>query len=90
MSQHKSLKADKYKYFRTVRTRRERVEKLMRNLKWVEGQSPFGLPKEIIRKIKKKIKKETKKVELTPSASIAEPSTKKKKTSRDDKETSRR
>lgn len=57
MSLHKSLKSESYPNVRSVRTRRERVEKLIRNLKWMEkNQSVYALPKEIIKKLKKKIK----------------------------------
>ena len=47
---------------RNVLTRHERIEKLQSDERWIEGQSPFGLPK--IRIIKavlgKKKKKKTK------------------------------
>ncbi|HSQ56345.1 MAG TPA: small basic protein [Gemmata sp.] len=45
---------------RCVLTRAERIAKMMENGKWVEGQSPFGLPKTRVQKIvlKKKVKKE--------------------------------
>ena len=47
---------------RNVLTRHERIEKLQSDERWIEGQSPFGLPK--IRVIKavlgKKKKKKTK------------------------------
>lgn len=90
MSQHKSLKRNKYQEFRTVHTRRERVEKLMRNLKWLKGMSVFGLPKEIIRRLKLKIKDEKEeKKEITPLYT-SPTEEKRKKTSRDDKETRRR
>ena len=45
---------------RSVLTRAERIEKLMRDEKWEEGRSPFGLPKVRVQKIvlKKAKKKE--------------------------------
>ena len=59
MSQHPSLKRDKWKSMRSVRKRWERVQKLERNLKWLEqNQSVYGLPKEKIFRLKKLIKKE--------------------------------
>lgn len=89
MSLHKSLKGDKYKEFRSVRTRRERVEKLIRNLKWLEGRSVYGLPKEIIRRLKYKIKQE--KVEKKVEPIYTPPTEEKtKKKSRDDTETRRK
>jgi len=94
MSIHQSFRNNKWKNFRSVRTRRERVEKLMRNYKWVKDMSVYGLPKEILRKIMYKIKKEktVKKdlVDYAISLPSKEDSTKKKKISRDDKETNRR
>ncbi|MCE9565887.1 MAG: small basic protein [Planctomycetes bacterium] len=45
---------------RCVLSRAERIAKMMENGKWVEGQSPFALPKTRVQKIvlKKKVKKE--------------------------------
>ena len=66
MSIHKSLRVERYPKIRSVRNRRERIQKLIRTEKWVEGMSVYGLPKEKIRRIKLKIKDEKKKVEETP------------------------
>ena len=94
MSIHKSFKRNRFKEHRTVRTRRERVEKLIKNLKWVKGQSPYGLPKEVIRKLELKIKKEEKPkkslVEMALGLPTKAESTKKKKTSKDDRKNTRR
>lgn len=87
MSQHNSLKSNKWIEKRSVRTRRERIEKLKRNLKWVEGMSVYGLPKEIIRRLKLKIKKEEVKKEIVPLYSPPTEENKKRKISRDDIET---
>ncbi len=89
MSKHKSLKSNKFGEIKSVRTRRERVAKLIRNLKWAEGMSVYGLPKEVILRLKYKIKKEEKPKEVIPPYE-AIVDKKKKKTSRDDKETNRR
>ena len=89
MSKHKSLKRNKWTEIRSVRTRRERVAKLIRNLKWAKGMSVYGLPKEVIRRLIFKIKKEEKPKTIVPVYS-ALTDVKKKKTSRDDKETQRR
>ena len=73
MSQHRSLKTNKFKVIRSVRSRRERVEKLIRNLEWMEkNQSVYNLPKEKIVRIKYKIKKalEKKDTPLTPTPPI--------------------
>ena len=93
MSQHKSLKTNKWKTKRSVNKRWERLAKLNRTLKWVEGMSVYGLPKEKILRIKLKIKE--KKETLTEAQKmenlyqeIKEPKSKKK--ARDDKETRRR
>jgi len=45
---------------RCVLSRAERIAKMMENGKWVDGQSPFALPKTRVQKIvlKKKVKKE--------------------------------
>ena len=90
MSIHPSLKVNKYKEKRNVRSRRERVEKLIRNFNWLEkNKSVYGLPKEKIVHLKLKIKTEKiEKKEVVPLyASIMEETKKKKKKSRDDKET---
>lgn len=89
MSIHKSLKADRFPVKRSVRTRRERLEKLKRTEKWVEGMSIYGLPKEKILQIKLKIKKEKKELtnEDVAQSIITKNEGHKKKTSRDDTET---
>lgn len=44
---------------RSVLTRAERIQKLKEQEKWVEGRSPFGLPKvRVVRLVVKKSKKE--------------------------------
>ncbi len=45
---------------RCVLTRVERILKMKEDGKWIEGQSPFGIPKTRVQKItlKKKVKKE--------------------------------
>lgn len=44
---------------RSVLTRGERIQKLQEQEKWVEGRSPFGLPKvRVVRLVVKKAKKE--------------------------------
>jgi len=83
MSIHKSLKSKRFPKIRTVRKRYERIEKLKRTLKWVEGMSIYGLPKEIIRRLKWKIKKEEVKKEIVPLYDFIQEESKKKKTSRD-------
>ena len=88
MSKHPSLKRNKFKEVRSVRTRRERLLKLQRNLKWLEkNRSAYGLPKEKIIRLKLKIAKEEKKKEIVPLYSAPVEETRKKKTSRDDTET---
>ena len=63
MSLHSSLKSDKFKEHRTVRTRMERLEKLQLNLQWLDkNRSVYGLPKEVLRRLKYKIKKEKEEV----------------------------
>ena len=66
MSIHKSLKIDKYKQTRNVRKRYERLRKLIRTEKFVDGLSVFGLPKEKIRRLKIKIKEVKKEEGLIP------------------------
>lgn len=85
MSMHKSLKTNKFKPARNVRKRFERIEKLKRNMKWVESQSVYGLPKEKIVKIKTKIKEKIEKAkDLADFAlGISNESDKTKKQSRD-------
>lgn len=61
MSIDKSLRSSgKLGRTRSVLTRAERIEKLMKDEKWQEGRSPFGLPKVRVQKIvlKKAKKKE--------------------------------
>ena len=44
---------------RSVLTRAERIKKLQENEKWVDGRSPFGLPKvRVVKIVLKKAKKE--------------------------------
>jgi small basic protein (TIGR04137 family) len=44
---------------RSVLTRGERIQKLKEQEKWVDGRSPFGLPKvRVVRLVVKKSKKE--------------------------------
>jgi len=63
----------------------------MRNLKWVKGvSSVYGLPKEIIRRLKRKIKQKKEEKKIEPIYNLPTEEKRKKKTSRDDKETSRR
>lgn len=95
MSIHNSLKVNKWKTKRSVRKRWERLAKLKRTLKWIEGMSVFGMPKEKILRLKLKLKE--KKKELTEAekqtqlySSVFDSEKKKKKKSRDDKETRRR
>lgn len=57
MSIYKSLKTNKFRQERRVRKRYERIQKLIRTQKWVEGMSPYGLPKEKIQSIKDKLRK---------------------------------
>lgn len=95
MSTHKSLKSDRFPKLRTVRKRYERIAKLQRNLKWLEkNQSVYHLPKEKIIRLKYKIKKEIEEKKSLVDYALSLPSkaesTKKKKTSRDDRETTRR
>jgi small basic protein (TIGR04137 family) len=92
MSKHKSLKRDKFKDKRNVRTRRERLAKLIRTEKFVQGMSVYGLPKEKITRIQLKIKKEKKELTTNNLVSLVTPTDekRKKKTSRDDTDTRRR
>jgi len=66
MSMHSSLRIKKFRQNRSVRKRWERIAKLKRTEKFVEGMSVYGLPKEKILKIRKKIKDEKKKEEIQP------------------------
>jgi small basic protein (TIGR04137 family) len=66
MSLDKSLKTQaSLERHRNVLSRAERIEKLMEEARWTDGQSPFGLPKVAHRKAavggkaKKKAKQET-------------------------------
>lgn len=53
---------------RSVMTRGERILKLKEQEKWVEGRSPFGLPKvRVVKHVVKKAKKE-KAAEAAPGA----------------------
>lgn len=85
MSLHPSLKSNKFRGKRNVRKRYERFEKLRRNMKWVEGMSIYGMPKEKIEKIKTKIKKEKEEVKIDTGVlpTLVIEKEKKKKHSRD-------
>jgi len=88
MSMHKSLKSARFPKIRSVRKRYERIAKLQRNLQWLEkNQSVYGLPKEKIIRLIFKIKKEKEIKPLTPLYSPPVEEKRKKKISRDDKET---
>lgn len=66
MSQHKSLKRDKWKNKRNVRKRYERIAKLIKEAKYLK--SVYNLPKEKIVRLKiKKLKEEKKKDDLLTS-----------------------
>ena len=61
MSIHRSLvPKNTLKRARNVLTRAERIEKLLKDGRWKEGESVFGLPKVATLKAKKRIKKTTK------------------------------
>lgn len=62
MSMHNSLKPRKQKH-RSVLKRHERLAKAIRNKKWMEGMTVYGLPKYTPIKFKLKKKKEEKKQE---------------------------
>ena len=66
MSIHKSLKVNQYRIKKSVHKRYERLAKLKRTEKWVEGMSIYGLPKEKIIHIQYKLKKEKKEI-LNPT-----------------------
>ncbi|MGL6074339.1 MAG: small basic protein [Fimbriiglobus sp.] len=53
---------------RSVIKRTERILKMMEDGKWVEGRSPFGLPKTRVQKIVLKKKKEAKAEGDAPAA----------------------
>ena len=67
MSMHKSLKRDKYGKKRNVRKRYERLRKLVRTGKFIDGLSIFGLPKEKIRRLKIKVEKKKEEEGLIPN-----------------------
>lgn len=71
MSMHRSLKRDVWKEKRNVRKRYERLEKLVKSLKWAEGMSVYGLPKEKVRRIKIKIKEEKEKLGIEDNLALA-------------------
>jgi len=75
MSMHPSLKSERFKKIRSVNKRHERIAKLIRTEKWIEGMSVYGLPKEKILRIKLKIKDEKKKEVnfLTPTVPPTNP-----------------
>lgn len=84
MSMHKSLKRDKWAEKRNVRKRFERLEKLVKSLKWAKGASVFGLPREKVERIKIKIKEEKDKVKKDDLLVTLEPTKlKQKKKSKD-------
>ena len=83
MSLHNSLKTKKFGTNRSVRKRYERLEKLNRNMKWIEGMSVYGLPKEKIEIIKLKIKDEKKEITESPILPFITSKDKKKKISKD-------
>ena len=87
MSIHKSLKSERFPKIKTVHKRYERLAKLKRTEKWIEGMSIYGLPKEKIIRLKIKIKEEKKKIQQEIKSITPIEEKKKKKTSRDDKET---
>ncbi len=62
MSMHRSLKQPQFKLKRNVRKRHERLEKLIRTNKFVDGLTVFGMPKEKIVHIKLKLKEEKEEV----------------------------
>jgi small basic protein (TIGR04137 family) len=73
MSAHKSLKA-KGKLVRTrnVLNRWERIEELTRQGRWIaESNSPYGLPKVRVLRIKKRAKEAKKKEEAAAPAAAA-------------------
>jgi small basic protein (TIGR04137 family) len=74
MSIDKSLKRkNQLARARSVLTRGERIKVLQEQEKWVEGRSPFGLPKvRVIKHVVKKAKKE-KAAEAAPGAEGAAP-----------------
>ena len=66
---------------RSVLSRAERLERLKETDRWVEGQSPLGLPKVRVKKLTMKKKKKEKKEEDaaaggTPAAGKAAPAKK--------------
>jgi len=66
MSIHRSLKTNKFKPKRSVRKRWERLQKLQKNLKWLEkNYSVYGIPKEKIVRLKLKIKQKKEEKEDT-------------------------
>ena len=78
MSMDKSLKRDKFSGVRNVRKRYERLQKLIRTGKFIDGLSVFGLPKEKIRRLKIKVEKEKKKEGLIPLDNTGQEDTTKK------------
>ena len=67
---------------RNVLTRAERIEKLLQQDRWSEGDGPCGLPKvrvfRVIVKKKKKKKGEEEGATAAPAAAVAKPAAKKK------------
>jgi small basic protein (TIGR04137 family) len=59
---------------RSVLTRDERIKTLMETDRWLEGRSPFGLPKvRVVKIVTKKGKPKEKAEEATPTAEGAAP-----------------
>jgi len=58
MSIHRSLKTNRFGAKRNVRKRYERLQKLVRNDKFVDKLGVFGLPKEKINASRLKLRKE--------------------------------
>ena len=71
MSIDKSLKTDRFKQKRNVRTRRERIQKLIKEARYLK--SVYNLPKEKIVRLKIKKLKEEKPKELIPIGYIPPP-----------------
>lgn len=78
MSMHKSLKRDRYGAKRNVRKRYERLQKLIKEAKYLK--SIYNLPKEKVVRLKiKKLKEEKKEDTLTPITPPILPPKKEKK-----------
>jgi small basic protein (TIGR04137 family) len=68
MSIHRSLKGNKWKEKRNVRTRRERIQTLIKEARYLKKiRSAYSLPKEKIVRLKiKKLKKKEEEKPITP------------------------